>query len=80
MAKKKDDTQNSRKTPYKRVLRVIDEHPIAPAYIIAGISELLKIFNTMSDEDLAKYMDGVIAPDLARAHVTEIDNILNNVE
>lgn len=76
MAKKKKNEQTPPNTINKRIERVIKECWIAPVYLSAGITELLNKFNAMSDEDLAKYMDGLIAPNVARQHVKEIYELL----
>lgn len=56
----------------KRIKVVLDESWIAPTYIFAGVVELLNKVNAMSDEELHKYMDGMIHPDTARAHIKEL--------
>ncbi len=74
MSKKKN---NSRDTLDKRISSVVNASWIAPMYFSAGITELLNRFNAMSDEELVKYMGGIVAPSVAREHVTAIYNILN---
>lgn len=64
----------------KRIKRVLDDSWIAPVYFNAAITELLNKFNAMSDEELKRYMEGLVAPETAREHVKEIYNRLNNIE
>lgn len=56
----------------KRIKKVLDESWIAPTYIFAGIVELLNKVNAMDDDELAKYMEGMIHPTNARAHIQEL--------
>lgn len=77
MGKQKKEQKFCDLTMDKRIKKVIDESWIAPVYFHSAITELLNKFNTMSDDDLVKYMNGIIHPDIARAHVKEIFNKLN---
>lgn len=63
----------------KRIMEVLKSSWIAPVYFNAAIVELLNKFNAMSDEELTKYMEGLVHPITARKHVTEIYNRLNNI-
>lgn len=78
MPRKRKITEPKPLTMDKRIKRVLDDSWIAPVYFNAAIVELLNKFNAMSDEELDKYMEGLISADLARQHVTEIYHILNN--
>lgn len=66
-------TEKENKLPLdKRIIKVLEESWIAPTYFYAGVVELLNKVNAMSDEELTKYMDGLISPNTARAHIKEI--------
>ncbi|MFI3294085.1 MAG: hypothetical protein SNI70_11295 [Rikenellaceae bacterium] len=65
------------KTLDKRIIELMRENWLFPIYIHAGVVELLNKVNTMTDEELKKYMDNMIHPDVARAHIKEIYERLN---
>lgn len=77
MPRKKKTSDPRPITMDKRIQKILDESWIAPVYINAAIVELLNKFNAMSDEDLSRYMEGLVAPAMARAHVQEIYNRIN---
>lgn len=80
MARKKKPTEPQFISMDKRIKQVLDDSWISPVYFNAAITELLKKFNAMSDEELTRYMEGLIAPAIAREHVQEIYDRLNNVQ
>lgn len=80
MPREKKTTEQKLIPMDKRIRRVLDDSWIAPVYFNAAITELLNKFNTMSDEELTKYMSRLVAPETARAHVKEIYNRLNNIQ
>lgn len=77
MPRKKRNPDPKPLTMDKRIQKILDESWIAPVYFNAAIVELLNKFNAMSDEGLSRYMEGLVAPATARAHVKEIYNKLN---
>ncbi|MFR9546480.1 MAG: hypothetical protein SNJ29_13020 [Rikenellaceae bacterium] len=64
--------QTKHKTLDKRIIELMRENWLFPIYISAGIVELQNKINTMTDEELRKYMDNMIHPDVARAHIKEL--------
>ena len=64
--------QPKHKTLDKRITELMRENWLFPIYISAGIVELQNKINTMTDEELKKYMDNMIHPDVARAHIKEL--------
>ena len=80
MTRKIKDTEPKPIPMDQRIKNILNDSWIAPVYFNAAITELLNKFNTMSDEELAKYMEGFVTPATARSHVTEIYNRLNNIK
>ncbi len=64
----------------KRITELMRENWLFPIYFNVGIVELLNKVNSMTDEELRKYMDNMIHPDVARAHIKELYKRLSRVK
>lgn len=63
----------------KCMIDILQESWISPMYFMAGITELHKRLEDMSDDEVYIYMACLISPAEARSHVKEIYNKLQNV-